>query len=219
MSSPVVWPAGLRRASINSFGYGGTNSHVVLDDALHFLENQALTANHTSCAYPSLKQYHINGSPTSGSLVIPAHTNGSHPNESQANGEKPAYHSLLDADNYPRIITWSASGDGGIERQAQVWKHHFNRISVAPKESGIYIDNLAHTLNQRRSHLPWMTYALIDTNTKFDGIVDSWKPPVRRQENHNMAYVFSGVRTSQKCELKLVLMVRVARGPMGSYGL
>lgn len=35
---PTLWPQrGLRRASVNSFGYGGSNAHIVLDDALHFL--------------------------------------------------------------------------------------------------------------------------------------------------------------------------------------
>ena len=43
------WPTdGLRRASINSFGYGGANVHVVLDDAGHYLEKHGLDAKHST---------------------------------------------------------------------------------------------------------------------------------------------------------------------------
>nr|ALQ32881.1 putative polyketide synthase [Fusarium miscanthi] len=54
-TEPSPWPtAGLRRASINSFGYGGTNSHVIIDDAYHYMLARGITGNHRTAldGYP-----------------------------------------------------------------------------------------------------------------------------------------------------------------------
>ncbi|KAH8701065.1 hypothetical protein BGW36DRAFT_339021 [Talaromyces proteolyticus] len=49
----VPWPVeGLRRISINSFGFGGTNGHVILDDAYNYLASRGLMAAHRTSPKP-----------------------------------------------------------------------------------------------------------------------------------------------------------------------
>ena len=49
----TAWPTeGLRRASVASFGFGGSNAHVILDDAYHYLSSRDLCARHCTLAWP-----------------------------------------------------------------------------------------------------------------------------------------------------------------------
>jgi acyl transferase domain-containing protein/NADPH:quinone reductase-like Zn-dependent oxidoreductase/NADP-dependent 3-hydroxy acid dehydrogenase YdfG len=45
----MEWPSsGQRRVSVNSFGFGGANAHVILDDAHHYLARRGLVGNHST---------------------------------------------------------------------------------------------------------------------------------------------------------------------------
>ncbi|KAG6041320.1 Type I Iterative PKS [Claviceps citrina] len=47
--SLMDWPIpGLRRVSVNCFGFGGTNAHVILDEARVYLSSRGLVAHHSS---------------------------------------------------------------------------------------------------------------------------------------------------------------------------
>ncbi|KAF2279780.1 phenolpthiocerol synthesis polyketide synthase ppsA [Westerdykella ornata] len=63
---PQTWPSpGLRRASLNSFGYGGSNAHAILDDAYHYMTKNGIKYRHNT-QFEQTKQTFVNG--TSGTL-------------------------------------------------------------------------------------------------------------------------------------------------------
>ncbi|KAL4935935.1 hypothetical protein BDV06DRAFT_233836 [Aspergillus oleicola] len=46
-TQPIMWPGyGLRRACVNSFGFGGSNAMIIIDDALHYLEQHGIQGLH-----------------------------------------------------------------------------------------------------------------------------------------------------------------------------
>lgn len=49
----IPWPSvGQRRASVNCFGFGGANSHIILDDAYHYLSERGIKAAHATSILP-----------------------------------------------------------------------------------------------------------------------------------------------------------------------
>ncbi|PWY83831.1 hypothetical protein BO94DRAFT_519435 [Aspergillus sclerotioniger CBS 115572] len=50
----IPWPSqGLRRASVASFGFGGSNSHAILEDAYHYLQQRGISRAHCLPPAPS----------------------------------------------------------------------------------------------------------------------------------------------------------------------
>ncbi|KAI0377617.1 hypothetical protein F5Y04DRAFT_272978 [Hypomontagnella monticulosa] len=128
----ISWPKTLehyRRASVNSFGYGGSNAHIVLENATQFLQHRSATY---LVAQPSISSFEkcdarLLPPPTrdcNGNEVIPA----------------PAFGAR------PQVLVFSANDEDSLKRQVDLLSQH-----VADTRVNIKLSDLSYTLSARRS--------------------------------------------------------------------
>ncbi|RJE22580.1 polyketide synthase [Aspergillus sclerotialis] len=211
----TLWPnEGLRRISVNSFGFGGSNTHVVLDDALHYMQQRGLSGNHCTALIPgviidagsipsSVAQFdHVNGNiHETGAINGTAGLNGTtspdrlaHANgegeESFTNGHA---NGLIPASRHPkkhRLFVWSAADQKALERMLQRYKE--SSISLRLHDPSM-LDQLAFTLSSRRSQMLWRAFAVItDAGVNQEAKTLSPVKPIRSSTDTGIAFVFTG---------------------------
>ena len=127
------WPTeGLRRVSINSFGYGGSNAHVILDDAYHYLRDRGLRGQHHT------------------KLT----TNGLEPDRSNKDG------SQIDTPRIFVLTAQDRDGLTRAKTSLTAWLRSKTETLEDESNEKELLADLAHTLNTRRSRLQWKTFAL-----------------------------------------------------------
>lgn len=172
----TAWPmVGLRRVSVNSFGFGGSNAHAVLDDAYHYLQARGLKGRHTTQAHPSVRPIGFADRLTASIL-----TNGV--------GHDLAMKSKDGC--LPKVLVWSASDENGIRRLASVYEAHLSKIITCPEG---YLDELAYTLSEKRSRLTWRSYAIATSLEQLKFSLKQGLPsPSRSLTQPRLCFVFTG---------------------------
>ncbi|KAK4244100.1 polyketide synthase [Corynascus novoguineensis] len=140
------WPEvqGIRRASINNFGYGGSNAHVIMESLDSFLASTSESA--------------------SVRVTAPANGNGNGVRNGLANGHtnghsrKDSGVDIADDDGTPmrsRLFLLSGKDERATQAMANNLKNYLLTLNV--DDEGAFLDNLAYTLGHRRSQFPWIS--------------------------------------------------------------
>lgn len=196
--------------SINSFGFGGSNTHVVLDDAYHYLRDRYPSGNHCTSPVPgnvAVKaisnendalhtdaMVNGNGNGASRSVNGPSvghHQNGVNGNQSTTE-EQPVDGpgAARGIGSLPRMIVWTAADENAVKRMVGAFqKFYQERVSGDPEK----LDRFAYTLASRRSQMLWRTFAIVADGPELqaDKTLSPVKP-VRSSAEAGLAFVFTG---------------------------
>ncbi|KAI1100340.1 putative polyketide synthase [Jackrogersella minutella] len=200
----MPWPNdGLRRISINSFGYGGTNGHCVLDDAYHYLKARGLSGNHNVQVF--------NGSSPASRADSGVDTATGSDIMSQLSDGTKQWKSLQDflggrlessLPPAPKLLVWSSHDQAGVSRTTSDYSAYLN---TKLKESSTEVlqedfdrkllHKLAHTLAGRRSVLPWKSFTIAASCKEVCAELETPVKPVRSNNSKTvptLAFVFTG---------------------------
>nr|UVI57903.1 polyketide synthase [Aspergillus elegans] len=184
------WPRDdIRRASINSFGFGGTNAHVVLDDAEGFL-NQFLGSQlagtlQVTDALSSTISRRLCGP---GKDIVKPFSNGT----VNGNGINGVSHPSWIPEN--RVFVLSAFDEAGLERNATSIISHLQSLNFEGdmEMEEDFMNDLCHTLNEKRTMFDWRSYHVADTIENLQKSLQSVRPIRRSAAPKTTRFIFTG---------------------------
>lgn len=205
---------------MNSFGFGGTNAHVVLDDAYHYLRGKGLAGNHctvhscvameyplTTCnaILPNVNTHGI----TTPTLMVPAAEEAvelfAHREAPLAtmigpncingicsNGTQQENATIPSCKSSLRLLVLTAPDERSLGRVVQGYSS-YHKLMISGNVA--MLDRLTYTLATRRTHMRWRTYAVVNANGLEENQGQSeliTAKPSRSSEETGLLFVFTG---------------------------
>lgn len=161
-----------------SFGFGGSNSHVVMDDACNFLRLKGLQGNHWSVQDPPPIETLGTFSTLS---CLPSLMHRS---------------TLGDAMTCttPKLVVWSAADEDGLRRLEKLYTNHLSQIvsCLDTNAAADYLDALSYTLAMRRTLLNWKSFVVAESLADLAHGAKKMSKAVKSRVMPKLGYVFTG---------------------------
>lgn len=209
----LPWPSsGLRRASVNSFGIGGTNSHCILDDAYHYLTTRHLVAGHCTVAtVPTLQKIRnlflaLPGKKIGTDKMILDTSDDSDSTgggysfagtpTSEGSCESPQFGSIQfnNLIDQPKLFFLSAFDEDGVKRNAAALASYLQNWTCKTKFHDNFLDDLSFTLSKKRSLFPWKSFVMASSVKELAWNLSetNFVRPSKATSGPELQFVFTG---------------------------
>ncbi|KAF4962500.1 hypothetical protein FSARC_9423 [Fusarium sarcochroum] len=174
------WPAAkIRRASVNNFGYGGANAHIVMEESRLWLPAPESEDSHANTR--------SNRHPEDHPLVSSADQN--HADEN-TNGYQPISSSDV------KILILSGRDEQACQRMISNLADFLEQVKATESNAEEYLQSLAYTLCERRTIFPWAAAYPVPVTPSFEDVVQTLRSPKfrpsRSSRQPRIGMVFTG---------------------------